>query len=131
MSSLLSILLQVSFAQVACLSTERNARTVTQHFAAIFINLWLKFLQAGLPDGTHIAKIQDGVALLQCGNDWEVCLSLSPAQKLDMPDTPANASAAQPGPTLEEDQALQTSDSQQKPEGGEAQVTLILAAGSC
>ena len=89
----------------------------------------LKFLQAGLPDGTHIAKIQDGVALLQCGNDWEVKLSLSPAQKPDMPDTSANASAAPPDLASEEDQA--TLDSQQKPEGGEAQVTLILVAGSC
>ena len=71
-------------------------------------------VQAGLPDGTRIARIHDGVALLQCAQDWEACLSLSPVQ---IPD----ASAAQPSLELEQGQAVL--DSQGESEAQEAQVT--------
>lgn len=72
-------------------------------------------LQAGLPDGTHITRIQDGVALLQCAQDWQASLSLNPIQVPESADT----SAAQL-PELEQGQP--SLDSQGKPENTEAQV---------
>ncbi|KAK9835805.1 hypothetical protein WJX74_008348 [Apatococcus lobatus] len=75
--------------------------------------------RAGLPDGTHVSRIQDGVALLHCANDWEVCLSLSPAKIPEMPDAHAHVSTAQPKLALEEGQAML--GSQQKFDGDGAQ----------
>lgn len=103
-------LLDSSLASIPFLYVE-----IVSHKSQLLLPADMCCVQAGLPDGTHIARIQDGVALLQCAQDWQACLSLNPVQ---LPES-ADISATQL-PELERGQAMQ--DSQGKSEGAEAQV---------
>lgn len=103
-------LLDSSLASIPFLYVE-----IVSHKSQLLLPADMCCVQAGLPDGTHIARIQDGVALLQCAQDWQARLSLTPIQIPEIAETSATQL-----PELQQGQEMPNFEG--KLEGGEAQV---------